>query len=55
MKKNFTNSFPQDEVVICDSAGDCIEAAGQNAKQIVGGVMFVLLCLGVFYLAKALK
>ena len=48
------NQIPTDEVIFCDSKGDCIEARGQNARMLVGAATLLLLLVGVGYVWKKL-
>lgn len=42
---------PTDKVKVC-TKNLCVEAAGRNAKQIVGALCFMLICMGIAALAK---
>jgi len=46
--------MPTDEVVLCDTKGDCIEARGENGRMLVGAVGLLLLFIGVSYAWKKL-
>lgn len=51
----FPNQLPVDEVVLCDSNNDCIEARGENAKLLIQAVTFALVLYGLSQVVKALK
>jgi len=44
--------MPADEIRLCDTNGDCIEAGGKNAQNIVAGVFILLISISVYYLFK---
>ncbi len=49
---NLIKNLPSDEVVICDSNNNCIEARGENARMLVGGILLLLICTAAYYLSK---
>ena len=43
--------MPQDQIRLCNQDA-CIEARGENAKTIIGGVSLVLFCAALYYISK---
>jgi hypothetical protein len=44
--------MPADEIRLCDAKGDCIEARGSNAQNIIAGVLILLVSISAYYLFK---
>jgi hypothetical protein len=53
MKPNLIRYMPTDQVRICNGKNLCIEARGENARALVASLIFLLMCVGIYYLSKA--
>lgn len=52
MKRNLIPYMPADQVRLCNSNNDCIEARGDNARFIVLAIATVLFAAAAYYLFK---
>ena len=44
--------MPTDEIRLCDAKGDCLEARGEKAKDIVTGIVILVISISAYYLFK---